>query len=154
MMARAAGFTLMEVLVALAIVAFGMAAVLTTMTSAADSTYYLRDRSFAEWVALNRIASVRLTPQLPKPGKTTGEVEFANQRWHWQQEVLPLPTPGMWRIDVSVRPLQIKNTWYTTQIGVMGDAVEQRWDDASRWGGALNPNPNPNPPPNPGESQE
>ena len=55
------GFTLIEVLVALAIVAIGMAAVLGTLTSSANTVVYLRDKTFANWVALNQIAQLRLS---------------------------------------------------------------------------------------------
>jgi len=54
----ARGFTLIEVLVALAIVTVGMAAVLGTLSSSADTVVYLRDKTFANWVALNQIAQV------------------------------------------------------------------------------------------------
>ena len=54
------GFTLIEVLVALAIVTIGMGALLAALGSSADSTGYQRDKTFAEWVALNRIEEVRL----------------------------------------------------------------------------------------------
>jgi general secretion pathway protein J len=70
------GFTLIEVLVALAIVVLGIAALLSSLTSAADTTIFLRDKTFAQWIALNRIAEVRLKgPQLPAKGKTNGEIE-------------------------------------------------------------------------------
>jgi general secretion pathway protein I len=118
------GFTLIEVLVALAIVAVGMSAVLGAMTSSADTAIYLRDKSFAQWIALNRIAEVRLKGQLPAKGKSEGDVDFAEGKWHWQQEVLPLQVKGMWRIDVSVRPVGKSTTWYTTESGVMGEAIK------------------------------
>jgi general secretion pathway protein I len=125
---RTRGFTLIEVLVALAIVTVGMAAVLGAMTSAADTAIYLRDKSFAQWIALNRIAEVRLQPKLPAKEKTTGEVEFAGRKWHWEQTVQPLPAvasqiKGVLQIDVSVRPEGKSTAWYTTESGVVGDAV-------------------------------
>ena len=48
---RAPGFTLIEVLVALAIVAIGMAAVLSTLTSSASTVIYMKDRTLAQWIA-------------------------------------------------------------------------------------------------------
>lgn len=144
MSSRLRGFTLIEVLVALAIVAFGMAAVLAAMTSAADNAFFMRDKTLAEWIALNQIADQRLKEAMPRKGKTEGEVEdFAGRRWFWQQDVQALQIKGMWRIDVSVRPLkegESKNAagskqaaWYATASGVMGDAVERTWSDASFW---------------------
>ncbi|MEP7314418.1 MAG: type II secretion system minor pseudopilin GspI, partial [Pseudomonadota bacterium] len=98
----AAGFTLIEVLVALIIVAFGMGALLATLSSAADTAGVLRDKTFAQWIAMNRIAELRLRSIRPEVGKTSGDVEFAGQKWRWSQEVLDPGIAGMLRIDVSV----------------------------------------------------
>ncbi len=96
------GFTLLEVLVALVIVAFGMGALMATLTSAATSVERLRDKSFAEWVALNRIAEVRLGRAAATKGKTSGEAEMGGRRWRWTQEIGDANFPGMLRIDVRV----------------------------------------------------
>ncbi|MGH8286174.1 MAG: type II secretion system minor pseudopilin GspI [Steroidobacteraceae bacterium] len=124
---RLRGFTLVEVLVALVIVAIGMAAVLASLTSAADTTAYLRERSFAEWVAMNRIAELRLQRQRPADGKSSGDAEFAGRRWRWEQEILELEIPGTRRIDVRVRPADAtggRDTgWVATVSGIIGDAV-------------------------------
>jgi general secretion pathway protein I len=124
------GFTLIEVLVALVIVVLGMSALMGSLTSAADGATYLRDKVFAQWVALNQVATVRLQQQAPSLGETTGEVELANRKWSWQQRVSNLEYPGIVRIDVSVRPADAvaangdKNqNWFVTITGVKGDAV-------------------------------
>ncbi len=80
-------FTLIEVIVALFIVALGLGALLSTLTSSAGNIEHLRDKSFAEWVALNRISSVRLARPFPTTGKTNGQEDFANTKWYWRQEV-------------------------------------------------------------------
>lgn len=140
MIRRASGFTLIEVMVALAIVAFGMAAVLAAMTSAADNAYYMRDKTFAQWIAINQITVQRLKQSLPSKGKTEGEIDdFVGRHWVWQQDVQPLQLKGMWRVDVSVRPLaegesksqalSKKSGWYATESGVIGDAVTRDWQD-------------------------
>ena len=134
------GFTLIEVLVALAIVTVGMAAVLGTLTSSADTVAYLRDKTFATWVALNQIATTRLSVQTPT-GKSDGDVDFAGRKWHWQQVVTALQVPGMARIEVSVRPADVKVSdddrgWYTTMSGLYGDAVAQPRGDLD-WGSQL-----------------
>jgi general secretion pathway protein I len=124
---RARGFTLIEVLVALAIVAIGMAALLSTLSSSADGASYQRDKTFAEWVALNRLAEVRLALQRPSKGKTDGEVELAGRKWKWSQEVLETEIKGVMRIDVSVRPSDVggisDRAWFTTVSGITGDAL-------------------------------
>ncbi len=136
------GFTLIEVLVALAIVTVGMAAVLGTLTSSADTVSYLRDKTFANWVALNQIATVRISGQLPAPGKTDGDTDFAGRKWHWQQEVNTTQVPGMVRMDVSVRPADLESSdsdrgWYATLSGLSGDAVGLPRGDLPNWGAQL-----------------
>jgi general secretion pathway protein I len=135
-----------EVLVALAIVAIGMAAVLGTLTSSANTVVYMRDKTLANWVALNHIAEQRLQPQMPQLGKTDGDVDYAGQKWHWQQEVVATAVKGMVRLDVRVRPADIKadedKGWYVTLSGVTGDALSQPRGDMPLWGtGTTTPVP-------------
>ena len=101
---RRGGFTLVEVLVALVIVAAGAAAVLSALTTAAASTTYLREKTFAQWIAGNRIAEARVALAPPQDGDTEGDLEFAGQRWQWRQEIKQGEIPGLRRIDVRVRP--------------------------------------------------
>jgi general secretion pathway protein I len=136
------GFTLIEVLVALAIVAIGMAAVLGTLTSSADTVSYLRDKTFANWVALNQIAQLRLSGQAPAAGKSDGDSELAGRKWHWRQEISATQVPGMLRIDVSVRPTDVTvsdedSGWYSTVSGMWGDAVGLPRGDLPDWGTQL-----------------
>ena len=136
------GFTLIEVLVALVIVAVGMAAVLATLSSSAGTISYLRDKTFANWVALNQIALVRISGQLPAPGKSDGDVDFAGRKWHWHQEVNTTQLPGMVRMDVSVRPADADSSdsdrgWYATLSGMSGDAVGLPRGDQPDWGAQL-----------------
>lgn len=123
----ASGFTLIEVLVALAIVAIGMAAVLSALSSSAGTISYLRDKTFAQWVALNKIATLRLSGQQPPTGTTNGDTDYAGRSWHWRQEVVTTEAPGVVRIDVSVRPAEVKggddNGWVTTVSGISGNSV-------------------------------
>jgi general secretion pathway protein I len=126
--ARRGGFTLIEVLVALVIVVVGVAAVLGALTSSANTVLYLRDKTFAQWVALNQIATVRLSGQLQQPGTSDGDTDFAGRKWHWRQEVTSTEIPGVVRIDMKVRPADVKaddedSGWFTTVSGVQGDAV-------------------------------
>lgn len=121
------GFTLIEVLVALAIVTIGMAAVMSAITSSADTVSYLRDKTFAQWVALNQIATLRLSGQMTATGNSDGDTEYAGRTWHWRQEVTATEVPGVVRIDIKVRPKDVQagddNGWFTTVTGIQGDAV-------------------------------
>jgi general secretion pathway protein I len=121
------GFTLIEVLVALAIVAIGMAAVLESLTSSANTTMYLQDKTFAGWVALNRIETVRLSGTIPQAGTSNDNISFAGQSWEWQQKVTTTQIPGMVEIEVDVKPADSTagddKGWYATATGFMGSAI-------------------------------
>jgi general secretion pathway protein I len=121
------GFTLIEVLVALVIVALGMSALLETLGSAADTANYLRDKSFAQWIAFNQLATTRLSGTLPSDGTTNGELDYAGRHWRWRQVVSDMAFPGVFRIDVMVEPADTatvdENNWTATVTGGMGDAV-------------------------------
>jgi len=98
------GFTLIEVLIALAVVALAVGALLGTITSAASNLSYLKDKTLAEWVALNRLTEIRISQQMPDKGKRTGNTVMGGMRWQWEEEVTELPVKGMFRIDVRARP--------------------------------------------------
>jgi general secretion pathway protein I len=121
------GFTLIEVLVALAIVAIGMAAVLETLTSSANTTMYLQDKTFAGWVALNRIETVRLSGTVPQSGTSNDNITYAGQSWEWQQKVTTTQIPGMVQIEVDVKPADSTagddRGWYASATGFMSSAI-------------------------------
>ncbi|HEY6484315.1 MAG TPA: type II secretion system minor pseudopilin GspI [Steroidobacteraceae bacterium] len=138
------GFTLIEVLVALVIVALGMTALMGALTSSASTVSYMRDRTFAEWVALNQIANLRLTlqqGQVPAAGTTTGDLSYAGRGWHWRQDVVATQVQGIMRIDLKVRPADIKagddDGWFVTVSGLAGDAVGTPTGSFPIWGGSL-----------------
>jgi len=100
---RSRGFTLVEVVVALAIVAIGMLAVFKTIGDTVNNVSTLRDRSFAAWIADNRITELRLTGQMPSVDETAGDLEYGGRRWHWVTRVSQTPVDGLRRVDVLVR---------------------------------------------------
>ncbi len=97
------GFTLVEVVVALAITAIGMLAVFKTIGDTAHNVTDLRDRTFASWIADNQITEIRISGEMPSVDETAGEVEFAGRRWHWVTKVSQTQVQGLRRIDVTVR---------------------------------------------------
>jgi len=99
------GFTLIEVMVALTVVAVTLPALLFLLSQQIDGTAYLRDRSVAQWVAADRVAEVRLAvakQRSARPGVVTGESERAGRTWYWQSKIQETPVPGFMRLTVTV----------------------------------------------------
>jgi general secretion pathway protein I len=122
------GFTLIEVLVALVIVALGMSALLESLGSAADTSNWLRDKTFAQWIAFNQLETLRLSGTLPTDGTTDGELDYAGRHWRWRQTVADFGYfPGLFRVDVKVEPADTSTVddkgWMTTVTGAIGDGV-------------------------------
>lgn len=131
-----AAFTLVEVLVSLAIVTLGASAVLVALSSAADSASRLRERQFAEWIGQNRISEARLVPGQLELGQSTGELEYAGERWRWQQQIREAELPEIREITVSVSPVD-REAWIEVR-GYVGNRIarpadrDRLWDSARR----------------------
>lgn len=96
------GFTLIEVMVSLAIVAFALTAVAASMNQMIDSATAMRDRTYASWIAQNKIVEFRLGDSLPEVSTTSGELEYGNSRWTWRAVVSETGVQDFVRVDVSV----------------------------------------------------
>lgn len=97
-----AGFTLVEVLVALAIFSLAALALLRlqggAMTSAAD----LDARLIAGIVARNQAIEAVLVRPAPAFGETQGDEDNAGRRWHWVRRVERTPDIRLQRIEITV----------------------------------------------------
>ena len=96
------GFTLLEVLVALAVVAIAMGALISSGGHAARTASGLEERLFAHWVASNRLVQLRLQPGWPKIGKDSGTEQMAGRKWQWRQEVTATPEKRVRKVTVRV----------------------------------------------------
>jgi len=97
-----AGFTLIEVLVALAILAVALGALIRGGSTATANAAHLRDKTFAEWVALNQIAEQQVAPVWPGTGRRTGSSMMANREWQWEQVIEGTEDGDVRRLTVSV----------------------------------------------------
>ena len=89
-------------MVALTIVALSLTAVAASMNQMIGSATTMRERTYASWIAQNKIAELRLANVAPEVGTTSGELEFGNTRWVWRAEVSETGIDRFWRLDVTV----------------------------------------------------
>lgn len=105
MQPRNSGFTLVEVMVALAVVAVALPALLFTLYQQIDGTAYLRDRSFAQMVAANKMTELRLISRARSSllmGTDSGTLELADREWHWRVATEATEAPEFYRVEVRV----------------------------------------------------
>ena len=96
------GFTLLEVMVALAIVAFGMMAVQTQLNRYIVSSVVTEEKTLASWVAANKLTELSVASSWPEIGTSDEDVEFAQREWRLTIEVSETQVENLRRVDVSV----------------------------------------------------
>ena len=100
--AKQSGFTLLEVLVALAVVALALIAVVKSGGSITANTAYLQQKNIAQWIALDRITELESHQEWPGKGSRRDDVEMLGTTWTWIQQVSGTPYDDLRRVDVSV----------------------------------------------------
>jgi general secretion pathway protein I len=103
------GFTLVEVLVAVATLAIAMSVFLSGASQYADNAHYMQQRSLATWVAGNRLTEMTLIQPWPDEGVDEGTAENGGQLWGWRSEVTESPDPLLRKVEVSVYSIQSEN---------------------------------------------
>ena len=97
-----AGFTLLEVMIALLVIALGIGAVINTTSESSWKSAQLRQKTIASWVAQNEIALYRAKRTWNNKSNLSGETEMANANWVWLMKVSRTDDPSLRRIDVEV----------------------------------------------------
>lgn len=113
-------FTLLEVLVALAVLGLALGALVRAGGEQARSLDHLRTRSFAEWVAADQLARARLAESWPRTGTQRGVTRMGRHQWHWLQTVSTTEDEDIRRVEVSVRREPDADTPVTTLAGFVG----------------------------------
>ena len=97
------GFTLIEVMLAMAVFSIAGVALLSAATNNARNIGYLEDKMFANWVAANQLVATHLVETWPPKNKLKGEVELAGRVWFWQQKVMKTTDKEMRAIVMEIR---------------------------------------------------
>jgi general secretion pathway protein I len=122
---RAGGFTLIEVLVALMIVALGLTALMVAVNGTARTSGFLRDKTLAQWIALNRLSEVRLNVVKFGQNTDTGELDFGNRKWHYDTRYFDTSIASMKRVVVRVYlgDAKTKGNPVAQAVGFLGTAL-------------------------------
>lgn len=102
---RPAGFTLIEVMVALMIVGIALPALMFQLGTQLDSTRVINDRTQAAWIGQNQLALLQLRQaagETLSAGEWQGESANGGRQWYWRRTAEPTPAPGVLRHTIRV----------------------------------------------------
>jgi len=122
---RQRAFTLVEMLVALAVVAVALTAGMRALAQSADGAGTLKARTLALWVAQNRLAAAELAQALPPTGARTGEATQAGLAFVWRETVGATPNPSFRRVDVEVAETSAPDYVLARLTGYVAGAIRQ-----------------------------
>jgi len=119
-MRRETGFTLLEVMVALAVLAIGVSSLFLGMVQYNRNALSLKETTLAGWVARNLVTQSQLTVPWPGPMDKRGKEEMADHDWYWHFKVSNTEDPGVRRIDVEVRLKEDDDAPLVNYVGYIG----------------------------------
>lgn len=96
------GFTLLETVIALAVISIALGAAIRASSFAADRAYELQQRTLAGWVASNVINELRSTRSFPEMGALEGKASQGKHEFIWRREVGPTPNLSFRRLEIKV----------------------------------------------------
>jgi general secretion pathway protein I len=107
-------------MVALGIAALSLTAVTAAMSQMVDAANSMRERTYASWIAQNKIAELRLSNIEPEVSEDSGEVEYAGIEWSWTSAISETGVENLYRVDVTVSFVDAEET-IRTVTGFIGE---------------------------------
>lgn len=102
-MMKIKGFTLIEVLLALVILAISLTALLKVTGQNINNTNRIKEKSIKHWVAMQAVASIQLkTVPVTLNQTTTQATKMLGQTWYWRAQLSPTPVKTMQQINITV----------------------------------------------------
>lgn len=111
---KAKGFTLIEVVVAVGIVAVALAVMVQSVTDLAMNNQRLKEQVFAQWVAHNVMERELLSMPKFQAGSQSGTEDLANNTWFWKRRIVKTTMPKFYQYEVDIyKRKDDKNAVYT-----------------------------------------
>jgi general secretion pathway protein I len=151
---QSAGFTLIEVLVALTVIALALSAIIRATGVMTANSAHLKEKTYAHWIAMNRVTELRVTKAWPAVGNSSDDVKMFGEEWRWMQKVSQLAfSEHMRQVEISVIHHDGDENYPLTKLTafLIEPSLVSQTNPATLWAqGANNPNPGPagNPDPN------
>jgi len=117
---RQCGFTLLEVIVALAVIAFALSAAVSAVSGNTRNAAGLQQRTYAHWVAMNRMSELHASRQWPSTRTTRGSSLMARHEWYWSMKVSTTMDKNVRRVDITVRADEDDESPLVTLTGFVG----------------------------------
>ena len=89
-------------MVALAIASLGLAAVAASVSQMVDAGVAMHQRTYASWIAQNKIAELRLANVVPDVSESSGDTIYADREWTWRATISETGVENLFRVDVRV----------------------------------------------------
>jgi general secretion pathway protein I len=96
------GFTLIEIMIALAVIAIALGAIFNTVGSSVSQAAYIQDKTLGHWVAQNTVSELLLTENWRDPQEKTGITQMSNRQWYWKMKIIQTPNENIRRIEITV----------------------------------------------------
>jgi len=107
------GFTLIEVMLATAILSFSLLALVQLTNQQTQTLSHLEKKAYASWVAENQLAQQLLQNPWPNIGITEGQAEMGNINWFWQITISNTAVKGFRRQDIIIKTDKKSNSIYS-----------------------------------------
>lgn len=100
---KTAGFTLVEILVALAILSISLSGVLYVINQNTNNLLYLKNKTFAHWVAMNKVSEFRVNPALIQNSRRlSGRYTLAQREWEWTAQLIHTEDKDLDKLNIDV----------------------------------------------------
>lgn len=114
---QSTGFTLLEVMIALAILSVASAGLVTATGHYLRQSQLIEEKTVASWVADNWVNELRLSDRAPGEGLLKAQASMANREWDLEAQVTRTASPLLYRLEITVRqqnddrPLSVQTTF-------------------------------------------